>query len=150
HDRHGGRGLRARPRPGAGQGGWATAFVAGALALWMTFLPCFLWIFALAPYLDRMMNVPRLAQALSCVSAAIVGVIANLSVWFALHVYFGQTFDVGFANAQLTLPLVTSVLWFPIGIAVICAPLLSRSILPLPALLGAAAGLGALGSGVLT
>ena len=65
--------------------------VAGAaVTLWMTFAPCFLWIFAGAPYIDAIGRRPRLSGALSAITAAVVGVILNLSVWFGLHVLFGQ------------------------------------------------------------
>ncbi|MGL5011871.1 MAG: chromate transporter, partial [Paracoccaceae bacterium] len=63
--------------------------IAGAaVALWMTFAPCFLWIFAGAPWIARLTAMPRLAGALSSITAAVVGVIANLSLWFAAHVFF--------------------------------------------------------------
>ncbi|MFC3643651.1 chromate efflux transporter [Aquibium oceanicum] len=65
--------------------------LAGALVtLWFTFVPCFLWIFAGAPYVETVRNVRWLAAALAAVTAAVVGVIANLAVWFALHVLFGE------------------------------------------------------------
>ena len=65
--------------------------VAGAVVtLWATFAPCFLWIFAGAPYIDWLGSRPRLRAALTAVTAAVVGVIANLSLWFALHVLFGD------------------------------------------------------------
>ena len=60
-----------------------------AVTLWMTFAPCFLWIFAGAPYIEAIGRRPRLAGALSAITAAVVGVILNLSVWFGLHVLFG-------------------------------------------------------------
>jgi chromate transporter len=61
----------------------------GALATtWATFAPCFLWIFAGAPYIERLRNNSALTAALSTVTAAVVGVILNLAVWFALHVIF--------------------------------------------------------------
>ena len=61
-----------------------------AITLWATFAPCFLWIFAGAPYIERLSASPRLAGALSAVTAAVVGVILNLSLWFALHVFFAK------------------------------------------------------------
>jgi chromate transporter len=64
--------------------------IAGAvITLWMTFVPCFLWIMAGAPYIERIQNMPRLSGALAAVTAAVVGVILNLTIWFALHVLFG-------------------------------------------------------------
>nr|WP_261385669.1 chromate efflux transporter [Tateyamaria omphalii] len=74
---------------GYAQGGLALALAAGAVTLWVTFVPCFLWIFAAGPYLDHIAARPRLSAALSAITAAVVGVILNLSVWFALHVVFG-------------------------------------------------------------
>jgi chromate transporter len=68
---------------------WAAVF-ASAVFLWMTFVPCFLWIFAAAPWIDWLDNWPRLRSALSAVTAAVTGVILNLSLWFALHVVFGK------------------------------------------------------------
>lgn len=63
--------------------------IAGAIvALWATFIPCFLWIFTAAPYLSHIGSRPNLAAALSGITAAVVGVILNLSIWFALHVLF--------------------------------------------------------------
>jgi chromate transporter len=65
--------------------------IAGAVVtLWMTFTPCFLWIFAGAPWIARLTAMPRLSGALSAITAAVVGVIANLSLWFAAHVFFGH------------------------------------------------------------
>ena len=75
---------------GLGQGGPMLGAVAGALCLWMTFVPCFLWIFALAPHLDRLLAAPRLAGALAAITAAVTGVIANLALWFTLHVVFAR------------------------------------------------------------
>jgi chromate transporter len=62
----------------------------GLAALWFTFVPCFLWIFAGAPYVEAAGRVKWLSGALSAVTAAVVGVIANLAVWFGLHVLFGD------------------------------------------------------------
>ncbi|WP_299653048.1 chromate efflux transporter [uncultured Tateyamaria sp.] len=75
---------------GYAQGGVALALAAGAVTLWVTFVPCFLWIFAAGPYLDHIAARPRLAAALQSITAAVVGVILNLSVWFALHVIFDR------------------------------------------------------------
>ena len=72
-----------------------TGGIAGAIVtLWFTFVPCFLWIFAGAPYVERVRNVRWLASALAAVTAAVVGVIANLALWFAMHVLFTQITDV--------------------------------------------------------
>jgi chromate transporter len=60
-----------------------------ALTTWVTFVPAMLWIFAGAPFLEELRANRRLAGALAAITAAVVGVILNLSVWFALHVLFG-------------------------------------------------------------
>jgi len=68
----------------------AGGIAGAAVTLWFTFVPCFLWIFVGAPYVETVRNVRWLASALSAVTAAVVGIIANLAVWFALHVLFGN------------------------------------------------------------
>ena len=73
---------------GFAQGGVPLAIAAGAVALWVTFIPCFLWIFLAAPYLDIISDRPRIVAALSGITAAVVGVILNLALWFAVHVLF--------------------------------------------------------------
>ena len=80
---------------GAASGGIGLAIAAGLLALWVTFIPCFLWIFAAGPYIETLTSRPRLSAALSAVTAAVVGVILNLSIWFALHVLFDQVGKLG-------------------------------------------------------
>jgi chromate transporter len=64
--------------------------VAAALTTWVTFTPSIMWIFAGAPYIERLRSDRRLSGALAAITAAVVGVILNLTVWFALHVLFGQ------------------------------------------------------------
>lgn len=78
---------------GHAQGGWTMALAAALLVLWVTFLPSFLFIFALAPFMERLTSAPRLAGALQGVTAAVVGVIGNLAAIFALHVLFGPPGD---------------------------------------------------------
>ncbi|WGH79088.1 chromate efflux transporter [Jannaschia ovalis] len=75
---------------GAQAGGTGLAWLTGLVSLHATFAPCFLWIFAGAPHLERLTANPRLRGALAMVSAAVAGVIANLSVWFAVHVLFRE------------------------------------------------------------
>lgn len=83
--------------------------VLGALVtLWATFAPCFLWIFAGAPYIDRLTHEPRLAGALKAVTAAVVGVILNLTVWFGLHVLFADVERVQASVFSLSVPVLSS------------------------------------------
>jgi chromate transporter len=86
---------------GFAQGGVGQALAAGAICLWVTFTPCFLWIFLAGPYLDRIASRPRLAAALSAITAAVVGVILNLAVWFAVHVLFARTVDIAWFAVPL-------------------------------------------------
>ena len=86
---------------GFAQSGVSGAIVAGALALWVTFTPCFLWIFLAGPYLEAISAQPRLSSALRAITAAVVGVIGNLSVWFGLHVLFEQVVPAGLVAMPL-------------------------------------------------
>ncbi|WP_300030504.1 chromate efflux transporter [uncultured Roseobacter sp.] len=76
---------------GYAQGGPGMALAAGAITLWVTFVPCFLWIFLAGPYLDVLSARPVIAAALQAITAAVVGVILNLALWFAIHVLFDRT-----------------------------------------------------------
>ncbi len=75
---------------GLEQGGPGLGLAAGLLTLWVTFVPSFLWVFAAAPMVDWIDGQPRLRAGLSAITAAVVGVIANLSLWFSLHVLFAE------------------------------------------------------------
>jgi chromate transporter len=74
------------------------------LAVWVTFVPCFLWIFAGAPYVEAVRGRPALAAALAAITAAVVGVILNLAVWFALHVLFQRIEEVEAGPLRLLVP----------------------------------------------
>ncbi len=82
----------------------ATGILGALVTLWATFAPCFLWIFAGAPYIERITAAPRLASALSTVTAAVVGVIGNLSLWFALHVIFRHVDEGTLGPLRLIVP----------------------------------------------
>lgn len=107
---------------GFGQGGPALAVAAGLVALWATFAPCFLWIFAAAPLLEHISHRPRLQGALSAIMAAVAGMMLNLSLWFALHLLFKDliTTDLG-----IVLPDVTSLNVTALGLVAL-APLVHR------------------------
>jgi chromate transporter len=72
------------------QGGIPLGIAASIVTLWMTFAPCFLWIFAGAPWVDHLTRRPALKSALAAITSAVVGVIACISVWFTLHVLFSS------------------------------------------------------------
>lgn len=75
---------------------WLLGALGALLTLWVTFAPCFLWVFTGAPYIEWIASKRRLRGALAAISAAVVGVILNLSVWFALHVLFGTVEKINF------------------------------------------------------
>jgi chromate transporter len=68
----------------------AAASLAAVLTTWVTFVPCFLWIFLGAPYIEKLRENRTLAGAMAAITAAVVGVILNLAVWFALHLLFAD------------------------------------------------------------
>lgn len=84
----------------------------GLLATWVTFIPCFLWIFVGAPFVERLRGNAAVAGALSAITAAVVGVILNLAIWFAIHTIFRavQPFKAG--PVRFDMPVLASVdLW---------------------------------------
>jgi chromate transporter len=81
----------------------------GILTTWVTFVPCFLWIFLGAPFVERLRGNQALSAALATVTAAIVGVILNLALWFALHTLFRQTGRVDAGPLAFDLPILASV-----------------------------------------
>jgi chromate transporter len=85
------------------------ATLGGLLATWVTFIPCFLWIFAGAPYVETLRNNRALSTALAAITAAVVGVILNLAVWFAVHVVFSQTRRITFGPLHFDAPILASV-----------------------------------------
>ena len=125
------------------EGGIGLALLAALVTLWMTFAPCFLWIFAGAPYVEWIATRPRLSGGLHAITAAVVGVILNLSIWFALHVFFARTADVAFGPATLLIPDLTSLNPAALGLAGLAAYLILRRHWGLPGVLALAAALGA-------
>ena len=98
--------------------------IAGAaIALWATFIPCFLWIFAGAPYLDWLTYQPRLRGALDGIMATVVGVIANLFAWFALHLFFTETNITNIGIVHILTPNLASLDLQVVAITSACAML---------------------------
>ncbi|MBV9881661.1 MAG: chromate efflux transporter [Sphingomonadaceae bacterium] len=83
----------------------------GLLTTWVTFVPCFLWIFLGAPFVERLRGNKALSAALATVTAAIVGVILNLALWFALHSLFRETRHAAAGPLAVDLPVLASVNW---------------------------------------
>ncbi|SEH47837.1 chromate transporter [Rhizobium tibeticum] len=75
------------------------------LAAWATFVPSFIWIFAGAPYIETLRNNANLSAAVSAITAAVVGVILNLALWFGLHVLFAEVGRVGLLSGKTGLPI---------------------------------------------
>ena len=86
-----------------------SATLGGLLATWCTFVPCFLWIGLGAPFIERLRDNKPLNGALAGVTAAVVGVILNLAVWFALHTIFAETFRVAGLGFAFDVPVLASV-----------------------------------------
>ena len=97
-----------------------------AITLWATFAPCFLWIFVGAPYVERLGASSKLAGALSAVTAAVVGVILNLSLWFALHVFFAKVEPLWLGPLRLWLPDVATLDLKAVLLSALAALLLLR------------------------
>ncbi len=134
-------GFLAAHRHGGGNP-WVMGVLGAVITLWATFAPCFLWIFAGAPYIERLNAEPRLKSALAAVTAAVVGVILNLTVWFALHVLFATVTERFAGPLRLHAPDLTSISWPAFllsGVAVVLMFLLHRGMLTTLALCGALA-----------
>lgn len=113
---------------------------AAGMTLWATFAPCFLWVFAGAPYIEWITSKPRLRAALGAISAAVVGVILNLSLWFALHVLFHEVDSIAWGPLTLLRPDLTSANLLALGLVPVAAYLLlflKRGILVTLSLCGA-------------
>jgi len=85
-----------------------SGILGGSLSTWVTFVPCFLWIFLGAPYIERLRGNVWLGAALTAITAAVVGVILNLSIWFAIHVLFARVDEVQFGLLHLPSPQLDS------------------------------------------
>ncbi|MGI3171518.1 chromate efflux transporter [Pseudooceanicola sp. C21-150M6] len=129
---------------GLTSGGGGIGLIAGLLALWMVFVPCFLFIFVLAPHVEKILSIGRLRMALRGITAAVVGVILNLSLWFALHVLFGQV--EGHAPPR---PVLSSFSPEAAGLTLLAAVALLWLRLPLLPSLGVCAALGAILAGAI-
>jgi chromate transporter len=87
----------------------AAGVLGATVATWATFAPCFLWIFLGAPYVEVLRRDPRLTGALSAITSAVVGVIANLAVVFGVHTLFERTRDVIVLGGPVSIPILSSI-----------------------------------------
>ena len=121
---------------------WTAAVVGALLTTWVTFVPCFLFIFLGAPYVERLRGNHSLSAALTGITAAIVGVIANLALYFAVHTLFATSRPWRWGPLQLELPEPSSLQ--PVALAITAAALVMvfRLRWSMPRTLAACAGLG--------
>jgi chromate transporter len=126
---------------------WVAAVLASLLTTWVTFVPCFVFVFAGAPYVERLRGNHALSAALTGIMAAVVGVIANLAIYFAIHTLFSDVSTVTWGPVHLQLPDPGSLKPLSLAVAVFAAILLFRArwsvlrTLGACALVGLAAGL---------
>lgn len=101
---------------------WLAATIAALLVTWVTFVPCFLFILLGAPYVERLRGNRALSTALTGITAAVVGVIANLAVYFALHTLFADTNRVTAGPLDFEYPVLESIQWASLAITALgCA-----------------------------
>jgi chromate transporter len=123
---------------------WVAAVLAALLTTWVTFVPCFVFVFVGAPYVERLRGNQTLSAALTGITAAVVGVIANLAIFFALHTLFAETDEVGWGPVRLEVPELATIKPVSVGIALVAAVLLFRLKWSVLRTLGVCAGLGLL------
>jgi len=116
----------------------------GLLATWVTFTPCFLWIFLGAPFVETLRGNKGLAGALTAITAAVVGVILNLSIWFALHTVFRETMPVRSFGLSFDMPVLSSVDFPALILAIAAATAVFRFNLGMLTVLGGSCAAGVL------
>jgi chromate transporter len=121
---------------------WVAAIIASLLTIWVTFVPCFVFIFLGAPYVERLRGNRSLSSALTGITAAVVGVIANLGLYFAVHTLFASTFQLSWGPIQVDLPELSTLRPVALVIACTAAVLIFRFRWPVLRTLGACTLLG--------
>ena len=104
--------LGAFRNPG-GLPAWQAGALGAMLTTWVTFTPCFLWIFLGAPFVERLRSNQGLASALAAITAAVVGVVLNLAAWFALHTLFNEVGQ--FSRFGMSMPIPVLASWQPVA-----------------------------------
>jgi chromate transporter len=133
--------LAAYRNPGALDPIWAGTLGA-AVTTWVTFAPCFLWIFLGAPYIEALRGNRNLSAALSAITAAVVGVVLNLAVWFTVNTIFGRVEDVYALGMHLLVPVWATLNLPALAIAAFAALAIFRLKLSLLKTIAISAGLG--------
>jgi chromate transporter len=128
------------------EAGWAAPLLAGTLggllATWVTFAPCFAWIFLGAPWMERLRASAALSGALTAVTAAVVGVILNLAIWFAIHAIWREVLRIEAGPLSLELPVLGSIDWAAAVLSVLAMLAVFRVGLGTATVLGGAAAAG--------
>ncbi len=119
--------------------------VGAIVTTWATFAPCFLWIFLGGPYIEKLRTNRGISAGLAAVTAAVVGVIANLAVWFAVHVLFSEVVEAaGIFGARVLVPEWSTLQWVPLVLAAGSFFAIRKWKLPMAVVFGASVVLGAL------
>ena len=116
--------------------------IGSVVTVWVTFVPCFFFIFLGAPFVERLRDNHSLSHALIAIGAAVAGVVLNLAVWFSLHTIFGTVTDETFGPFRLSVPEWSSVQWASIAISCVAALLVFRLKIGTLKVLAASAALG--------
>ena len=133
-------GFMAAFRNATGLDPLAAGVLGGVLTTWVTFAPCFLWIFLGAPFVEALREARALNAALTAITAAVVGVILNLAVWFAIHVFFADVREATAGALALDAPVLQSANVTSIALATVAAIAAFRfKVGVIPLLCGAAA-----------
>jgi chromate transporter len=114
----------------------------GLLATWVTFIPCFLWIFLGAPFIERLRGNGALSGALSAITAAVVGVVLNLAIWFAIHTIFRSTARVAAGPIHFDAPVLASIDPWAAALAALAILAVFRLKIGIFTTLGAASAIG--------
>ncbi len=137
-------GFMASFRDGLGIAPLLAGAIGAGVTLWVTFAPCFLWIFAFAPYVERLYANRTLGRVLAAITAAVVGVILNLALWFLLHVLFATVAERALGPLRLWQPDLATLDPVALALALAAGIALIRFKAGLLPVLGTAAAIGAL------
>jgi chromate transporter len=133
-------GFLAAYRGAAGMSPILAGVLGGTLTTWVTFAPCFLWIFLGAPFVEALRGARALGAALAAITAAVVGVILNLAIWFGVHVLFAEVREARFGPLTIDLPTLSTLNPASFGLAALAAVAAFRfKVGVVPLLLGCAA-----------
>jgi chromate transporter len=122
---------------------WLAATLGALITTWVTFVPGFLFVLLGAPSVEKLRGNERLSAALTGIAAAVVGVIASLALYFAMHTFFTATAELHWGPVHLLLPQLSAIAWPAVLIAALASVLIFLLRWPIPAVLGVCAVIGA-------